>query len=485
MDASYGLTMTEGGKRILLFNAKRELCEGNSPHLGLAMLTAALKRGGHEVLVVDYQFKHGAPPPRHFVESFRPDVVGVTLYTATMKEADRIIDEVHALGVPIVVGGPHATLYHDELGKDQRLSCVVAGEAENVVCAVVEGIGASGHPKVVLADRPDPKTLPHPDFSFYGAEDIRIYPMQTSRGCPHSCCFCVVHLVSTKKWRPRVPEECVVELERAKERLPGLKSVIVYDDNPSVKMDHLKEFLRLYVGRGIGLPLTVVNTRADGMDEETIMLLKSAGCPGIGLGVESGCREVFDKVGKGETLEEIRATAELVKKHGIPLHLCFVIGLEGDSLERTKDSIRFARELKPDLIFWNMITPFKGTRIREWYDQHGRVYDVVGHSSYVDASFMCDEPCAESPEFPLSDRKKAYLMAIMGTVDDRLRLRHVFSLLPMVSRHGLWREFGRWLVERTAKNLVRVGGTVRAGMVLLRERGPRELGRRIVRSLTS
>jgi len=477
--------MEAGKKRVLLFNAKREKCEAISPHLGLAMLSAVLRGRGHEVLVVDYQLRHKAPPPAEFVRNFRPDVVGVTLYTATMKEANEVIDEVSKFDLPIMVGGPHATLYHDELAGDARLDYIVIGEAENVISDVVENARLLEKPQLVRTTPPDPKLLPYPEFSFYGREEITTYPMQTSRGCPHGCSFCAVHLVSTRKWRPREPETCVAELVKAKSELPNLSSVVIFDDNPLVKKDHIVRFLEAYLKENIDLTLVVINTRADGLDETIIALLKKAKCHSIGLGVESGCREVFDRIGKGETLEEIRTTAKLIKRHGMSLALCFVIGLEGDSLEKTKDSINLAKELKPDYIYWNMITPFKGTKIREWYDENGRVFDVVNRSSLVDGDFVCDEPCAESPDFSIEERKKAYLMAILETNDNRLRLRHIPRLLPSVRKYRLYGEFFRWIPHHMAKDLRGFGSLVRMAVRIFREEGSRQTARKFLRYIRS
>ncbi|MDH3366189.1 MAG: radical SAM protein, partial [Thermoplasmata archaeon] len=216
---------------------------------------------------------------------------------------------------------------------------------------------------------------------------------------------------------------------------------------------------------------------------ETISLLKKAKCPSIGLGVESGCPEVFDKIGKGETLEEIRTAAKLTKEHGMTLSLCFVIGLEGDSLEKTKDSINFAKELKPNHIFWNMITPFKGTKIREWYDENGRVFDVIDHSSYVDGDFVCDEPCAESPEFGVDDRKKAYMMAILETNDNKLRLRHIPRLLPSVRKYRLYGPFLRWIPHQMAKALRGHGALVRRAIRIFREEGSGVAVRKVLRHM--
>jgi len=468
-------------RRVLLVNAKRQKCESVSPHLGLAMLASILRRDGHDALVVDYQFRHGAPPLSEFVSRFKPDVIGFTIYTATMSEVSELIDEVAGLGIPIMVGGPHVTIYHDDLLKDARIDYVVSGEAEEVISGLVKEAVKSPSPKLMSAEAPpDPAKLPPPDFSaFHECEEMTIYPLQTSRGCPHNCCFCVVRLVSTRRWRPRDPTVCVEEAVGARKRFRKLDSLIVYDDHPMFRKEHVRTFLEGYISAGIDLPLTIVNTRADGLDEEIISLLKAARCPAIGMGVESGCPRVFETVGKGETLDDIRRAAKLVKSSGIPLALCFIIGLEGDTIETVKESASFARSLKPDHIFWNMMTPFEGTRIREWYDAHGRVYNVTNHSSYVDSDFLCDEPCAETPEFTLSDRKKAYFIAILETNDTRLKLKHIPRLLKHVIRFRLYGEFIRWLPREMVKEARSAGKLVRRAGQILKDEGPREAIRKI------
>ena len=195
--------------------------------------------------------------------------------------------------------------------------------------------------------------------------------------------------------------------------------------------------------------MNIINTRADSLDDEIISLLKKAKCPSIGIGVESGDPEVFKKISKGETLEDIEIAVKLIKKHEIPVSLCFVIGLEGDSFEKTQKSIDLARNLKPDYVYWNMITPFEGTYIREWYEKNGKIFDLVNHSSWVDGDFMCEEPCVETPEFGIEERKKVYLMAILKTNDTRLKLSDINRLLPYVREYGLYIEFFSWILSNT------------------------------------
>lgn len=467
-------------KKVLFFNAKREKCDSSSPHSGLAMLAAVLKKRGHRILVVDYQFEHTAPKPEYFIKEFRPDIIGITLYTPTMKEAEKIIEVSSKFEIPLMVGGPHASLYAEELACDKRLDYIVKGEAEDVIAELIDNAPCLSESKIVQGNPADVQKLPYPDFtSFYKYENITIYPLLTSRGCPHSCNFCAVHLVSTRKWRPRKPQDCIQELIEAKQKLLNLTSITVQDDNPSLLKDNLKTFLKLYLEKNIGLPLTVINTRADGLDEEIIILLKKVGCPFIGLGVETGDPEVFKLVKKGETLETIKNTAELIKNHKVPLAICFIIGLPGDSLQKHRASIKLAKDLKADHVHWNMVTPFKGTEAREYFIQHGTfLRDVINSTSYIDGDFICPEPCVETPEFSAEARKKAYYMAILETNDTRLRLRYIPRLLPYVFKYKLYKEFFSWLPKQTRQDIKSSIILAKEGARIYKEKGPKEFIRR-------
>jgi anaerobic magnesium-protoporphyrin IX monomethyl ester cyclase len=467
-------------KKVLLFNAKREKCESISPHLGLAMLAGVLTQSENEVLVVDYQFKPDASSPTSFVEQFKPDIIGITLYTATMAEAVKIINEVSDFNIPIMVGGPHATLYPEDLV--DKVDYVVIGEAENIIEDLVKTAELQSTGKIIRSEPPDPKNLPYPNFStFEGNENIYIYPLLTSRGCPYNCSFCAVHVVSTKKWRPRLPEECIKELINARKYLKNLDSVIIYDDNPMFRKVHIKKFLNLYLENKINLPLTIINTRADSIDKEMVELLKKAKCPSIGIGVESSDPEIFGKINKGETLEDIQNAAKLIKRYKIPLSLCFVIGLEGDSYEKIQSSINFAKKIKPDYIYWNMITPFNGTKIREWYDNNGTVFDLVNRSSYVDGDFMCEEPCAETPEFTVEERKKAYILAILKTNDTRLKLRDIPRLFQYIKEFSFYKEFIYWIPNKIWQDIKKPFKMLKLAMNIYPEIGIKGLIKRINR----
>jgi len=452
---------TTSKRRVLFINLRKTSAGVNTPHMGLALLAAILKKRGHEVLIVDYQLVHNAPGIEHFIEEFNPDIIGMSIYTANVLEADSMIERINKKfpKIPIIVGGPHATLYSENLKmKNQdKIDYVVAGEAELIIIEIIEKAKKEKKYKIAISKEVlDPNDAPFPDYKvFYGWQHIRAYPIMTSRGCPFRCSFCPVASLSQRKWRPRTPEQCIEEIEKAKKELNPNLHILVQDDHPLVDKDRFYQFLKLYIDHKINMRMDILNTRADSIDEKLIILLKKAGCSSIGIGVEHVHPEVFKLINKGESLEQIEHAANLLKKHKMLGSFSFIIGLPGDNLERIKENIKFVRRFRPDSVYWNMLIPYEKTQVREWFKEHGRLYNEIGHTSLVDTDFMCDEPCVETSDFTKGERIKAHFIYLFGTIDDRLKIRKIFRILKIAKKYNLYTEFFYWLPRGIIKSFKR------------------------------
>ncbi len=442
--------------KVLLVNPRRSTTTNQVPHMGLAILSSILQKRGHGVLVVDYNLIPTAPNISFFIGKFRPDVVGVAIYTANTKEAGRIIDDVSKISsnIPLMVGGPHPTLYYDELQKDNRIDYIVRGEAELVIMDLVEKAKKEVVPQVIQAKEiVNPDDVPYPEYKvFYKWQYIRAYSIMTSRGCPYRCSFCPIVSVSGKLWRQRSPEKCIDEIEHAIKTISKNLHILIQDDNPLVNKERFYKFLRLYAEK-IRLRLDVTNIRADDVNDELLTLLKKANCNAVGLGVEHAHPEVFKLINKGETLEQIERAAKLVNKHKMLLSLCFVIGLPGDNIQRIKASIEFAKKLNPDSIYWNTVMPYRSTIIREWFEKHGTLYNEIGHTSLAEGSFRANEPVVETPDFTREERIKAHYMCLFRTLDGKLKLSKLPQIFFEASKYGLYSEFFYWLPRSIIKEV--------------------------------
>jgi len=121
--------------RILLYNPDNGVTRNFMPHLWMFLLKA-LTPAGHEVLLID-----GNAQPMdeaaiaRFVLHEKIGLVGIGAMTRMIAKAYRMADAIRAVGVPVVMGGPHVTEMADEAlgrsGGPRHADAVALGEADD------------------------------------------------------------------------------------------------------------------------------------------------------------------------------------------------------------------------------------------------------------------------------------------------------------------------------------------------------------------
>jgi hypothetical protein len=143
------------------------------------MVLAGLTPSEWEISIVDENL--GAPDYRTMP---RPDLVGITAFTSQANRAYEVSDHFRRLGVPVIMGGIHATMCLDEAM--ERVDSVVTGEAEGVWPQVLEDARHGCLKRRYdggLAEITDVQCARHdlaPTGYAFGA-------IQTTRGCPLNC----------------------------------------------------------------------------------------------------------------------------------------------------------------------------------------------------------------------------------------------------------------------------------------------------------
>ncbi|MGB9360226.1 MAG: cobalamin-dependent protein, partial [Candidatus Sulfotelmatobacter sp.] len=140
--------------KILLYNPDNGVTRNFMPHLWMFLLQS-LTPAGHEVVLIDgnAQPMDEGSIARHVLER-KIDLVGIGAMTRMIAKAYRMADAVRAVGVPVVMGGPHVTEMADEaLGRDggtRHADAVALGEADNTWPQIVED-AARGELKEIYA----------------------------------------------------------------------------------------------------------------------------------------------------------------------------------------------------------------------------------------------------------------------------------------------------------------------------------------------
>ena len=147
----------------------------------------------------------------------KTDLVAITVETFTARRAYEIGDEFRKRGVPVVMGGYHATFMPDEVL--QHADSVVIGDAEGLWQQVIaDAKDKNLKPIYRQSIHPGLKGLAYDRSIFKGKRYRPVTPVQYGRGCRFACDFCSIHAFYGKDLRQREIPEVVEEIERQNSR---------------------------------------------------------------------------------------------------------------------------------------------------------------------------------------------------------------------------------------------------------------------------
>ena len=324
----------------------------------LGLLTVAgLTPSGWDITIVDENL--GVPD---YSALPLPDLVGITAFTSQSSRAYEIAAEFCRRGVPVVMGGIHATMCQEEAL--QYVDAVVTGEAENVWNDVLRDARQHQLKRVYsgqYADMAHIATARHDLVNSghtFGA-------IQTTRGCPLSCSFCSVSAFNGKRYRRRPIDQVIEEFKLIQE-----KWVLIVDDNligtTSSHIEQAKKLFRALIQADLGKQWIGQVTVNMADDEELLALAVQAGCRGVFIGFESPRAEGLEEVGKKFNLlknRNLRSSVRRIQRHKILVVGSFIMGLDTDKPGIGREIAKAAGQYGVDLLNALFLTPLPGTRL--------------------------------------------------------------------------------------------------------------------------
>jgi magnesium-protoporphyrin IX monomethyl ester (oxidative) cyclase len=375
------------------------------------------------------------------IRRWSPDVVGINIsFSGWWKTAHEVASIVKSIDKDIitVLSGLHPSARPADSLMHPNTDFVVIGEAEYTMLELVgvleqrtteglkkiRGIGYIKNGETVITPpRPaiqDLDSLPFParhllpmEAYFAAVKEIPLRGeirkpwtmMITSRGCPHNCVFCSIHIVMGRKWRGRSPENVVDEIEQVVHTY-HIKQIDFVDDNMTLNKERMETICDLIVKRGLDIEWYTPNgVRADGLDENLLTKMKASGCKKIRIAPESGVQRVVDQIiKKNLDLKKVENAVILSRKVGIKVGCFFIMGLIGETKEDMKATIKYAyklRQLGADSFYFSYATPLYGTELYEQAKRAGLLRDC-----FSDEALAAAEPLIETPEFTADDLRE-------------------------------------------------------------------------------
>jgi radical SAM superfamily enzyme YgiQ (UPF0313 family) len=368
------------------------------PHLGLISLIAVLEGSGHEGVLVDpkvevSQGRMNLDQDLYWrlaqrVMDLRPDAVGFTSlgcnFICTAKVAGYLRRCEPEL--PILLGGPHATVLAEEiLNRFPQFDVIVGSEAERKILPLLECLpkreflrapGVSFRVAGTVWNTPsdgvieDLDALPIPAYHRYPVRELglRSLRVDAGRGCPFQCTFCSTASFFGRKYRLKSAARLVAEMDFL-HREYGITDFSLTHDLFTVNRHKVMEFCDVVKGRDYTWKCSA---RMDCVSEELLESMSNAGCRSIYYGIEAGSERMQKISKKHLDLELFSPTLDYTARANMSATVSFITGYpeeEIDDQRATLDLIgtSIRREAPLLNIQLHLLTPEPGTELLAEY----------------------------------------------------------------------------------------------------------------------
>jgi len=360
------------------------------PPLDLLNAAALLERAGHSVRLLDGRARPSAfgrlEAEANWAELIVLDSSPLDRWQCPNLELEPVIGTAGRLkGRPLFVCGVQGTLFPEEVLGLTGAAGVIRGEPEGAVLDLAQGrdpeevtgltFRRSGR-AAANPDRPplDLAGLPRPayhlvDLKDYGYELLgpRLGLIETGRGCPFECAFCL-KVMYPGRLRSKPVGQVLDEVDHlVRER--GARSVYFIDLEFTARRPAVVELCQGLIRRGLNFRWAC-QTRLDQVDEDLLRLMKRAGLRLIHFGLETASLESLARAGKLWRPEAAGRVLEAARRLGLVTAGFFMVGLPGEGLKEARATLDLALRLKPSLASFHAHTPYPGTGLglaaRSW-----------------------------------------------------------------------------------------------------------------------
>jgi anaerobic magnesium-protoporphyrin IX monomethyl ester cyclase len=437
---------------------------GVLPPLGILSLGTYLKRAMPELEV---EVLDGELLGDRTIDLLDGDVLGISTTGANYYNGIVLARAAKRKGMRNVLGGPHATVKHEQILRRQlSVDAVIRGEGEKpfldylramgdiAALRTIKDLSFREGSEVVISERRAPcelpplDTIPAPDYSLlgdfgrqymYNFEDhpytardyTRFSSMESQKGCQKSvdkgrCTFCAR---IDKGLRRLEPEEFWQRVEASADQW-GKTMIWDYSDSFTGARDDW--LLRVAYERPPHLNNVYLKifARADELDEVTVDLLRHVRVREVFVGFESGDQQKLESVNKGTTLEQNLAAVHNLRRANIETYGSFIYGMPGEDARSLELTLRHAEDLMS-------VGQLSAMGIRCFFPLAGMPdYQRLVNKLRKDGCSALADELVECDAFDPVDLQRLWLHHMTNTSYEEIRHYH-FRLMDAAHRHDV------------------------------------------------
>lgn len=415
-------------KIVMIYPPTGNITDYNTP-TGTLYVSTYLQEHGYDVRFIDCSVEENWHE-RVLKEVKDAICFGSYCMSIHIKHLVPLMEEVKAANpkIKIVLGGAHPTLFPEQTAAEPLVDFVVRGEGEGTMLELVQFIekGATEFSSVkgisfkkfpdsgitgndyqntissnnfagVIYNTPDREfmdmdKLPFVNWNFLCKKALdsmkaRISRIQTSRGCPFKCSFCINVVSKNSRMRYRSASRVLDEMEYMINTW-GVNRFGVRDEVFLTNRKQVREFAQGIIDRGLKVTWFanphIKYTRESWIDDEFMSLLVRSGCNKLQCGGESGSQRILDMLHKTITPEDILNFVKRAHKYNIVPLVAFMTGLPSETKEEQLETLKLIwqiLEVAPEC-FINGAAMFRPYPGGELYERCVKEYNLKMPTSF-------------------------------------------------------------------------------------------------------
>ena len=271
--------------------------------------------------------------------------------------------------VKVILGGGAVSVFYEQLGDLLPKGTVISvGEGENLIEKIIKGDPISEERCYLAGQKPRNKLIHEQpsetiktacnykyiksiwsEFDWYIEGGDYYVGVQTKRGCPHNCCFCVYTVVEGKKVRVNPVDEVIKEMKQLYEM--GVRGFWFTDAQFIPTKNNIKDaklLLQAIKDQGWDDINWAAYIRADNIDRELAKLMVETGMSYFEIGITSGSQELVRKMRLAYNLKTVLENCRMLVDAGFKNHVSvnYSFNVFDETPKTIQQTIAYHRELE-------------------------------------------------------------------------------------------------------------------------------------------
>lgn len=302
----------------------------------------------------------------------------------------------------IVLGGPEVSYDWQNVIAEECVDYIITGEGEIPFSAFLDHfpevshlpniVSKKGHTFQYREQTQNFDLIGYSGFMPYAFDDPqelknKVAYIETSRGCPYKCEFCLASLDNKVRYLP---------METIKENLLYLmqhgKVIKFLDRTFNMKKDFTIEIFQFILEHHRPGNVFQFEITADILHPDIIKFMDEYVPKGLfrfEIGIQTVNQQANLAVSRKQNFEKTKSIIQQVR-HKVELHLDLIVGLPLDYWADTKYSIEEVFKLFPPEFQLGFLKFLKGTPVREKYEQYGYLFDTNPPYQIIRSNFLSE-----------------------------------------------------------------------------------------------